>query len=450
MAFAQSLAMLASDKVRPPAKVLPAAGVHITDTLACVVGAHADPLFRARAAALAECDMREGAAGFRFAAEGRPAAAAQWLALAAHWLQYDDGEASSGCHPGCCVIPAAFAVASSLDRTWADLTDAVWRGYAVSIAIGRLLNRASGPRAFHRTPIAGVFAAATAAAFLQRPRDTGYMLGVLGLAASYACGVLPAFDDPADAEALHPAMAARGGVLAATLAAAGTMGRIDAFDGPRGLLAAIGVERAQHDAGIVDDDAILECYLKPHATLRHAHGPIQIVQELARQAPWSSMDAIEVEVAQPVLAFSGSTPLSARGAALSMEYAVAAAARWPDGPLTVNAFSAEARHEIIGSGLLRRVAIRHQPNFDGQAPRRPCRVIVQSGSRLLEGQCDDALGDPTRPLRGQPFEDKVQALTGAAMSANDTESLSQAIARTDNPRRIALFLEAAIQRKEAA
>lgn len=95
MTFARSLAMLASDDVRPQGGVLPAASTHVTDTLACIVGAHADPLFRvfrARAAALTECDVGAVSEALRLALEGGPAAAAQWLALAAHWLQYDNGE----------------------------------------------------------------------------------------------------------------------------------------------------------------------------------------------------------------------------------------------------------------------------------------------------------------------------------------------------------------------
>jgi 2-methylcitrate dehydratase PrpD len=161
------------------------------------------------------------------------------------------------------------------------------------------------------------------------------------------------------------------------------------------------------------------------------------------------MDEIDVEVAQPVLAFAGTVPRSARGAALSMEYAVAAAARWPDKPVAGNAFSAEARREVIGSGLLERVNIRHQPRFDGQAPRRPCRVIVKTDARLLEGQCDDALGDPARPLQGDAFEKKVKALLGASIGAKDSENLLQAIANADRPRRIALLLDTAIRDKEA-
>lgn len=448
MSFAHSLAMLALEDFRPPGAVLEAASTHVTDTLACIVGAHADPLFRARAAVLAEFDQGAVSEGLRLAFEGGPGAAAQWLALAAHWLQYDDGEASSGCHPGCCVVPAAFALACSLDRTWPEFLDAVWRGYAVSIAVGRLLNGTPGPRAFHRTPIAGVFAAAIAAAFLHRRGDVGYIESVLGLAASYACGVLPAYDDPADAEALHPALAARGGVLAARLVASGTRGRVDAFDGPRGLLAALGVDEAKRDKGTVQADAILDCYLKPHATVRHAHGPIEIVQALARQVPWRDMDEIVVEVPQPVLAFAGTIPRSARGAALSMEYTIAAAARWPEDPVADYAFSTESRREVIDSGLFQRVTIRHQSSFDGQAPRRPCRVIVKSGGRLLEGQCEDALGDPGRPLQGRAFEKKVKTLVGAAISADEAERLLQTIANAGRPRRIALLLDAAIKGKE--
>lgn len=450
MSFARSLAMLAAEDIRPEAGVLECATAHVSDTLACIVGAHADPLFRERAAVLNECESVAVSEGLRLALDSNPGAAAQWLALAAHWLQYDDGEASAGLHPGCCVVPAAFSLACSLDRPWSEFLDAVWRGYAVSISVGRLLNGASGTSGFHRTSIAGVFGAAIVASVLQRHRNLGYLESVLGLAASYACGVLPAFTEPADAEALHPAFAARGGVLAAQLAAAGTRGRVDALDGPRGLLAAMGVNGTQRDSGAVQADSILDCYLKPHATVRHAHGPIQMVQAIARQVPWREMDAIEVEVAQPVLAFAGAIPDSARGAALSMEYSIAAAARWPEVPVAGRAFSIEARSELIDSGLFQRVEIRHQPTFDGLAPRRPCRVVVKAGGRFLEDKCDDALGDPGRPLQGKVFEEKVRTLVGAAIGAENGESLVQAIANTEHPRRIALLIEKAMKLKEAA
>ena len=445
MSFARALAALAAADSGRNAGVLPAAHAHALDTLACIVGAHADPLYRARAAAIAECGADDASRGFALALEARPAAAAQWLALAAHWLQFDDGDMASGCHPGCCIVPAALAVACASARTWTEFLDAVVRGYAVTIALGKALNASAGPRVFHRTSVAGVFGAAAATACLERLGDADHAASALGLAASFACGVLPSYREPIDAEALHPALAARGGVAAARLVAAGTLGRADALDGPNGLLAAMGATPDPNASGAARPDAILSSYFKPHACVRHAHGPIEIVQGHARGLSWKDIEAVEVDVALPALDFSGTVPQTARGAALSMEYAVAAAARWPDAPLGPGAFSAEARREIIGSGLMGRVSVRHQPRFDGQGPgRRPTRVRLATRTSRYEGRLDDALGDPARPLAERDLALKAKTLVGAALAADDGERFIEAMARAERPRRIASVLESAL------
>ncbi len=430
-----------------------AASDHALDTLACMVAAHADPVFRARAALIAECGADDPGMGFGLALDGRPAAAAQWLALAAHWQQFDDGDSAAGCHPGCCVVPAAFAVACATDKSWCEFLDAVWRGYAVTIGLGKLLNSATGPRVFHRTSVAGVFGAATAAAWLERLRDSvrpgdksasDHLARVLGLAASYACGVVPAYTEPADAEALHPAFAAASGVTAARLVAAGTAGRADALDGPNGLLAALGVS-VKEQARDLRTDAITASYLKPHACVRHAHGPMEIVQNLLPALAGQEIEAIEVEVSGAALAFAGARTKTARGAALSIEYAVAAAARWPDASAGPAAFSPPARRELLDSGLIGRVMLRHQPAFDGQAPKRPARVTIRTRSGEHQGSLDDALGDATRPLAGPALASKITALAALVTASGEGQWLLDAVARGERPRALAALLRATIK-----
>jgi len=95
-----------------------------------------------------------------------PIEAALTNGMLAHSDETDDSHAASQSHPGCAIVPAAFAVGEKFGISGEQLLRAVALGYdvgpRVTMTLGALSLRSEGHKSTHS--IAGVFGAAAAAA----------------------------------------------------------------------------------------------------------------------------------------------------------------------------------------------------------------------------------------------------------------------------------------------
>ena len=144
-------------------------------------------------------------------------------AMAAHADETDDSHLGGRFHPGCGIVPAAFAVAEQQDRGGADLIRAVALGYDVGARLSMSLGYANPNNAAgHSTHRLGTaFGAAAAAAALLRfdPVRVRHVL-------SYACTGRPRAcrwhrDYRVCGEGLRLRVWARNGVAGAMMVAAG-------------------------------------------------------------------------------------------------------------------------------------------------------------------------------------------------------------------------------------
>ena len=146
---------------------------------------------------------------------------------AAHALDYDDLNASLSGHPSVPVLSAALALAERERVSGQALLTAFVVGVEIEAKLGRALNPAHYESGWHATSALGVFGAAAAAAKLLglSAERTAHALAI---AASMASGIKANFGT--DCKPLHVGHAARCGIEAALLAAAGFTGNPRALE----------------------------------------------------------------------------------------------------------------------------------------------------------------------------------------------------------------------------
>ena len=162
----------------------------------------------------------------------------------AHADETDDFEPVTKAHPGCAVVPAAFAMGERGGRSGAEVLKAIVLGYDLCC---RFL-MALGPdhvRATHRSAegTSATFGAAAAAAALARLDERG-MRFALSYAAQQVSGI---WSWTRDTEHIEKAfdfggMGARNGVSAALMVQAGFTGVADVLDGEHNLIEALSTE----------------------------------------------------------------------------------------------------------------------------------------------------------------------------------------------------------------
>ena len=174
--------------------------------------------------------------------------------MMAHADETDDSHAPSLTHPGCAVVPAAFAVAEREGRSGRDLLRAVTLGYDVGTRIAAALGGGLFLDHYKHSSHAfgGVFGATAAAAALSG-LDAGRAGHALAYAVQLASGIPCWLDgsDRVEKAFLFGGMPAQGGVQAATMAAAGFTGSTQPLEGNTGLLSAF-PDQARPERAVAD------------------------------------------------------------------------------------------------------------------------------------------------------------------------------------------------------
>ncbi len=240
-------ATLAAYIASTPARALPLdvavkAKQHILDTLAAIVSGSR---------------LKAGVLAARYVASlgGTPAAmvmgtgivtsaanAALANGMMGHADETDDSHLAGRFHPGCGIVPAAFAIAEQLDRSGRDVIQAVALGYDVGARVCPALGLERADSARYSTHSLGTAFGAVAAACALFRFDERQVRHALSYAVQQASGV-PFWNR--DSEHVEKAfdfggMGARNGVSAATMVAAGFTATDDPLAGTHSLFTAFG------------------------------------------------------------------------------------------------------------------------------------------------------------------------------------------------------------------
>ena len=224
-----------------PAGTLPLIRDAFTDTIGVIMVGISEPVVNIVRKTLTEPSGRhEARACLSTHYVGGPDAALLG-ATAAHALDYDD-QALSG-HPSAVLVPAILAEAETVGSSGQDMVTAYLAGYEVW---AELLRRDANyhKKGWHPTSVFGVIAATAATAVLKH-LSADQAATALSIAASHAGGLAANFGTMT--KPYHAGMAARGGVIASRLAAAGMTAAADALENPSGFLNAFSPGATPYD-----------------------------------------------------------------------------------------------------------------------------------------------------------------------------------------------------------
>ena len=351
----------------------------------------------------------------------------------AHGLDFDDTHAPSVTHASAVVIPTVLALgeASGLDGR-AVITAAV-AGYESIARIGMGAPAAFHRRGWHATSTCGTFAAALAAGVCER-LDRAALTSALGIAGSFASGVMEFLQDGSWVKRLHPGWAGQAGATAAALARAGFPGPATILEGRYGLYRTF----VDADPDVTPFDTLgrtwetLNVGFKPYPACHYLHAFLDCALSLreAHRLDPDAIEAIECLVppsGMPIVAEPYPAKLRPRtpyDAQFSLPYSVAAA--FVDGRVDLDTYASERLGDPRVLALADRVVCRPDPDttFPNGFPGW-VRARLRDG-RTVEAREPDGRGGPARPLPARAIVEKFRANAGRVLPASRVSALERA------------------------
>jgi 2-methylcitrate dehydratase PrpD len=363
-------------------------------------------------------------------AEGRSVEVAALVNGAlSHIVEMDDVERESVTHPGAVVVPAALAVAERVGASGLDLLAAVVVGYEIMVRVGAAL----GPEHyfhFHNTATTGGFGAAAAAGWLLG-LDRERLVWALGNAGTQAAGLWQFNEEGALTKPLHPGRAAANGVLAATLSRLGLTGAQRILEGERGFFAGLAprgnpLKVVEHLGEAAEPLRVHAISIKPHASCRHTHAPIDAALTLRAQLPpGAAIARIGVSTYQAALTLCDKPdPRTAADAKFSLQFCVASALL--RGRVGLDEFSDAALADSALRALLARVEVAVDDAREALYPAcwSAAVSLTLADGRTFEAAQERPKGDPENPLTEAELEAKFRGLAAAGgASAAQTDRL---------------------------
>jgi len=186
------------------------------------------------AAALDAADAGGACTAIGHAVPLAPADAALVNGTAAHGEDYDDTFEGGPVHSGAVIVPAVLAAAERFGIAGADALRGIAVGSEAICRLSTVVPKAVHKAGFHPTCVFGAPAAALAVAAAMRMPERA-VVDALGIAGSFASGIIEYLAEGAWTKRLHPGWAAQAGYRAARLARAGFLGPRTVFEGTHGL-----------------------------------------------------------------------------------------------------------------------------------------------------------------------------------------------------------------------
>lgn len=323
---------------------------------------------------------------------------ADWAALANgalfHARSQDDVHLASTSHPGAPVTAAALAVAEEQGATGRAFLESLVLGYEVLCRVGRDFDQEVSRRGFRAAAIWGGFGAAAAAAYLRgmNASATGH---ALALCSHQAGGLLQVWREGSAEYPFHLGFAARNGVVAAELAAAGATAGQFMLEGPEGLYAAAaGADGPPVEAlaGLGTDWQISEVTVKPYPACAVLQGPLDLALRLREQAGGAQVVGASLTLSPFEATFPG---IDNPGPVYSGPTATKMSAQFCLGSAFAHGRLALADLSQTGDAAILAVAGRVQVSADPALHDRQCRLDLRlADGRRLHAALDGPIGQP--------------------------------------------------------
>lgn len=232
-----------------PSNVRETATRALIDHVGLAVSARHEPYVQA---ILDSIDGEGGCTAFGHARRLQAADAALVNGTAAHGEDYDDTFEGSPVHTSAAVVPAVLAAAERFELSGADVLRGVVAGTELMCRMAVVAPTAQHRAGFHPTAIMGAMGAAIGVSTALR-LDAGQATDALGVAGSFASGIIEYLAEGTWTKRIHPGWAAQAGLRAALLGRAGFRGPRTVFEGSHGFFFAFGVPEIPADTSRLTD-----------------------------------------------------------------------------------------------------------------------------------------------------------------------------------------------------
>ncbi|MCC6198489.1 MAG: MmgE/PrpD family protein [Burkholderiales bacterium] len=380
-------------------------------------------------------DPRPGKA--TIAADGVKAAAADAAYLNAtygHGFEYDDYFDTG--HPGCCVVPAAFAVGEEVGATLEEVLVAMVAGFEVYARIGRLASPELLLAGWQPHAVLANFGAAAIAAKLHR-LDAQRTLHALAIALSHAGGTTEYASTGGSIKRVHAGIGVRNGIESAALAHAGITGPLRFLSGARGLFRTFVRKTVGDEAsGAFALDAPLalrEVSFKAYCCCAITHPFIEAMGRVrARAGDIVGIDARIQTMADSVVGSRNANIYQPRNIeelqyALPMQMALSVLGKG-NGYKTHRSFL-EGRLDLSPDSDVVRLARTIELTVDRELDERyPLTFVADLMVRYRDGSServfqDQAKGRPTSPFTPQEHQAKLDELTDEVIGKGQADRL---------------------------
>jgi len=344
--------------------------------------------------------------------------------ILAHADETDDTHWRSRTHPGCAIVPAAWAMAEKESRDGGALISAVVAGYDVGCRVTQALG--AHQLGWHSThSIGGTFGAAAAASVLAG-LDAQQIRWALSYAAQQASGVRSWVADSDHVEKAFDfaGMPARNGVTAAVLVQCGFTGMADVFEGEKNFLAAYSTspdpqklsdslgsryEIMETSIKFFPIGAPIQAAAEALETIRKKHGlQPETVEKVTVRLPKEGADTVNNRVMPDI----------------NLQYIMAVMLL--DGSLSFEAAhdyrrmkekktrEMMARIELVGDETL----------FQPSAPRPAIVEVTTRSGETLREHVASSRGTPENPMSDEEVEKKALGLIAPVLGAARSRELS--------------------------
>jgi len=359
----------------------------------------------------------------------------------AHSLDFDDTHALSITHASAVVVPVALAVGEAGGLDGRAVLTATVAGLEAITRLGMAVPGAFHARGWHATAACGPFAAALVAGRLEG-LDAARLTAALGIAGSFASGLMEYLEDGSWVKRVHPGWAGHAGAVAAALARGGFTGPASVLEGRFGFYHAF--LRAEPDAAPFATLGHLwetpGIGYKPYPCCHLVHAYLDCALDLRRDHALTADAVAAVECLVP----AGEVPIvceprpakvrprTSYDAQFSLAYTVASALI--DGRVGLDTFTPERLLDAQRLALAERVT--HTIDENSAFPKGfPGWVRVRlNDGRTLEARAPDGRGSLARPLPPDAIVEKFRDNAGRALPAARVAEIERATLALDTLR----------------
>jgi 2-methylcitrate dehydratase PrpD len=355
-----------------------------------------------------------------------PIEAAMANGMLAHSDETDDSNAPSHSHPGCAVVPAAFATGEQFGIAGTHFLRAVTLGYdvgpRVTLTLGGLPYQMETHRSSHS--IAEDFGAA-AAAGCAASLNTQQMRWVLDYAAQQAAGIAAWERDTEHVEKslVFAGMPARNGVTAALLIQLGGSGVEDILSGPDNFLMAFNpkADPAKLVEQLGERYEVTRTNIKKWTVGSPIQAPLDALENLRKRRSFEAVDVRKVTVR--VATSEANTVNNREMPDICLQHMVAVMLL--DKTASFNA--AHDKPRMQDAAVLReraKVQLIPDEELEREYPRRETvvEVTLNSGEKLTE-RVEAVRGTAENPMTREEVANKCRDLTAPVLGAATADKL---------------------------